>query len=330
LHHVTIDGLAPGTTYVYELVIGGAEGVGVNPRGEVTTIPTDGRKFTFLVWGDPEGIGQGSIAPYVAKCMANDPTDPLFFITLGDFVNTAVPTAYDEYFQAIAELARSTPHLAIPGNHETSVKAEGADFHLYYEYLQLPLGIGVDDEECWAVECGNTLLIGLQTLASKMTDGTYALAEERVQFLDGTLRSSDAEFKLVFGHFPVYSAYGGDCTNPLIRDGANAIYESSLTPMYEEYDVDIVFSGHIHCYERILRDGVTYITAAGGGSTIFTARCFRPEGEVYRRENTYFYERVTVDGSVLTAETVAVAERMGDQVIYYPEPIVIDFVVIRR
>jgi hypothetical protein len=33
---------------------------------------------------------------------------------------------------------------------------------------------------------------------------------------------------------------------------------------------------------------------------------------------------------VLTAETVAVAERMGDQVIYYPEPIVIDFVVIRR
>ena len=50
-----------------------------------------------------------------------------------------------------------------------------------------------------------------------------------------------------------------------------------LSPVFEEYNVDVVFSGHSHIYERThplkagevdLDDGVTYVVTGGGGAPL--------------------------------------------------------------
>ena len=40
-------------------------------------------------------------------------------------------------------------------------------------------------------------------------------------------------------------------------------------PLFEEYGVDVVFTGHDHCYERSFANGVFYIVTGGGGGPLY-------------------------------------------------------------
>ena len=42
-----------------------------------------------------------------------------------------------------------------------------------------------------------------------------------------------------------------------------------LVPLIEAGDVDLVFSGHTHAYERYLHKGVSYIVTGGGGTFLY-------------------------------------------------------------
>ena len=104
----------------------------------------------------------------------------------------------------------------------------------------------------------------------------YTFAKESVQFfaidtnsnadwkiqlnwLEENLARTQAPWKIVFGHHPVYSSgvHGG--SQQLVK---------LLTPLFARYGVQLYISGHDHNYERTHRlQGTTYLVCGAGAKT---------------------------------------------------------------
>ncbi|WP_427162897.1 metallophosphoesterase family protein [Aliinostoc sp. HNIBRCY26] len=83
--------------------------------------------------------------------------------------------------------------------------------------------------------------------------------QNQLSWLEKELSSSDATWKIVFGHHPIYSSgvYG-----------SNSEFIKTFTPLFKKYGVQLYINGHEHSYERTRAiDGTTYlICGAGAGN----------------------------------------------------------------
>ena len=70
--------------------------------------------------------------------------------------------------------------------------------------------------------------------------------------------AQNAEWLFVISHIPSY--VGGSLEHFQTN-------KENLVPLFEKYNVDINFSGHLHGYERGVVNGVNYIITAGGGGS---------------------------------------------------------------
>ncbi|MBW4510315.1 MAG: metallophosphoesterase [Scytonematopsis contorta HA4267-MV1] len=83
--------------------------------------------------------------------------------------------------------------------------------------------------------------------------------KSQLDWLEKELSSSDAPWKIVFGHHPVYASgvYG-----------SNPDFIKKFTPLFQKYNVQLYINGHEHHYERTRSiNGTTYlICGAGAGN----------------------------------------------------------------
>ncbi|MBD2250473.1 metallophosphoesterase family protein [Nostoc parmelioides] len=83
--------------------------------------------------------------------------------------------------------------------------------------------------------------------------------QNQLTWLEKELSSSNAPWKIVFGHHPIYSSgvYG-----------SNQAFIKTFTPLFQKYGVQLYINGHEHSYERTRAiDGTTYlICGAGAGN----------------------------------------------------------------
>lgn len=83
--------------------------------------------------------------------------------------------------------------------------------------------------------------------------------KNQLTWLEKELSSSNAPWKVVFGHHPIYSSgvYG-----------SNEAFIKTFTPLFKKYAVQLYINGHEHSYERTRAiDGTTYlICGAGAGN----------------------------------------------------------------
>lgn len=83
--------------------------------------------------------------------------------------------------------------------------------------------------------------------------------DKQLEWLENNLTSSQANWKIVFGHHPVYSS-GLHGSTPHLRE--------TLPPLFSRYGVNLYINGHDHNYERTIpMKGTTYLTCGGGAST---------------------------------------------------------------
>ncbi|MBW4680763.1 MAG: metallophosphoesterase [Microcoleus vaginatus WJT46-NPBG5] len=81
----------------------------------------------------------------------------------------------------------------------------------------------------------------------------------QLPWLEKELSSSDAPWKIVFGHHPVYSAG---------LHGSSKKLRQILPPLFEKYNVRLYINGHDHNYERTqVVKGTTYLTCGAGAGT---------------------------------------------------------------
>ena len=81
----------------------------------------------------------------------------------------------------------------------------------------------------------------------------------QLAWLETELSRSDAPWKVVFGHHPVYSSG---------HYGNNRTFIKQFTPLFENYGVQLYINGHDHNYERSRPiNGTTYMITGSGAGT---------------------------------------------------------------
>jgi predicted MPP superfamily phosphohydrolase len=81
---------------------------------------------------------------------------------------------------------------------------------------------------------------------------------EQLDWIEKELQSSREDWKIPYFHHPLYSS--GQ------RHGSHIDLRAALEPVFREYGVSVVFSGHDHFYERIKpQHGIVYFVVGSGG-----------------------------------------------------------------
>ncbi len=89
---------------------------------------------------------------------------------------------------------------------------------------------------------------------------TVECNEAELQWLDAELAKSTAKWKLVYGHYHIYSATRGD----------NKILIERLLPILKKRHVDVYLNGHDHnLQEEKPEDGVHFFVSGGGGAGLY-------------------------------------------------------------
>ena len=128
-------------------------------------------------------------------------------------------------------------------------------------------------------------------------DSNY-MDQDQQRWLDEELSKSNSKWKIAYFHHPIYSSGG--------RHGSEVDLRSIVEPMFIKYNLNVVFAGHEHFYERLKpQKGINYFTAGGSaklrsgdivGSSALTAKGFDTEQS---------FMLVEIDGDVLRFQTIS-------------------------
>lgn len=87
---------------------------------------------------------------------------------------------------------------------------------------------------------------------------TTNLDRTQMNWLDNSLRSSKAIWKIAVFHHPIYSSAK--------KHGSNSKLQKQLEPLFKIHNVQVVFAGHDHVYERIRpQQGIQHFVTGGAG-----------------------------------------------------------------
>lgn len=253
-------------------------------------------EFRFLVFGDS---GNGSKEQLVLADLMVE-ADPDFVLHTGDLAypqgtKTQVQKYVLEVYEELFKVAEFYPSL---GNHD--YLTENANPAL--KAFELP------GNECYySFDWGNAHFIALDT-NTPLYDG-----DEMINWLRSDLESVKDEtlWIFVYFHHPPY-------TSSAVHDPDLRV-QQKLVPIFEEYGVDVVFSGHAHNYERTCRirsdrcakDGVHYIVTGGGGGSLYGFEA--PYWFTVLQKKSHHFLRVDVSGCGLTLEAVGLNRGILDK-----------------
>jgi hypothetical protein len=181
----------------------------------------------------------------MARVHAIQPYDDLLLLGDNVYWNGDPAKLPDTVFGPFSGLLhRGVGLLAILGNHDV---LEG-----HGDAQMAAMGM---EGRYWAKTFDDVLLVGLDS---------NALDAEQVQWLERTLADSDATWKVVALHHPLYSAG---------YQGSSIEVRRLLEPIFIANGVQLVLSGHDHDYQRSeVINGVTYIVSGAGSGTRRTGR----------------------------------------------------------
>jgi 3',5'-cyclic AMP phosphodiesterase CpdA len=208
------------------------------PGEEVPPAITDAT--VFMVYGDSRDN------PHVHRKLVEEMRRHDFDIVLhtGDFVNRGDAT--DEW-EEVREITRGMVLYPTVGNHDYPLENYFLTFNVstYYSF-----------------DYGYVHVVSLNVFEN------YTRGSPQYRWLERDLNNSNAPWKVIFFHVPPYSSG---------EHGPDLDIQDTLVPLFEEYGVEIVFSGHDHDYERshpllrseISNKGVVYFVSGGGGAKLY-------------------------------------------------------------
>ncbi len=131
------------------------------------------------------------------------------------------------------------------GNHEMNSRK-------YYRQFDLP-----NNEQWYTVDKQGVHFIVLNTCTN------IQYGSEQYKWLENDLQNIDSTVNFVVAIFH-HSPYS---TGRHVEDEKGL--RNSITPLFEKYQIDAVFTGHDHHYERSEVNGTCYIVSGGGGAPLY-------------------------------------------------------------
>lgn len=220
--------------------------------------------INFYVFGDSQGY-QGGVEQIVTVANLHRPD---FIFHCGDLT----PFGQENQYQDIKTVLDQSivPVYTTIGNHD--LKDGGGE--LYEEYFGTPT---------YSFNIGPAHFTVFNTSSSDVSSQEFT-------WLEQDLSQTEAEFKFVFTHIPPFDPRTGE-DHSLI----NSTTSTHLMSLFEEYEVDVVFTGHIHMYNETIINGVKYVITGGAGASLYADE---ESGGIYH------YMNITLNESGLSIEPI--------------------------
>jgi hypothetical protein len=266
-HEIELDNLMSSTKYYYKVVSDFIE----SDIYSFYTIFEENATIRFIAYGDTRGVWDNWInAGVVANAIEKE--DSFFVLHTGDIVNDGrVLSQWIDFFTISNFIHNSTLFPSL-GNHEYY-----ADH--YFKYFILP-----NNEYWYSFDSGPVHFICLDS------NFKNSLRLSQLFWLIKDLRTNTKPFTIVYFHYPPYSSG---------NHGSTYILRFLWGFIFNHFNVDIVFNGHDHCYERGKVNNVNYIVTGGGGAPPYDVG--NSWWTVYS-EKTFHYCLITVNQEELTFE----------------------------
>eukprot|EP01060_Flectonema_neradi_P002642 TRINITY_DN1167_c2_g1_i2.p1 TRINITY_DN1167_c2_g1~~TRINITY_DN1167_c2_g1_i2.p1 ORF type:complete len:446 (+),score=111.39 TRINITY_DN1167_c2_g1_i2:38-1339(+) len=253
LYHTVLGGLDPSSTYYY--CVGFTEDVLTDPVPFKTrsSSPESTRVMIFGDTGNNHYWSTGTV-PTIRKEVENGTVTAV--VHTGDFAYYAKDNdgkQGDIHAQEISNLTGSgmVPFMAVPGNAEVfCYRPPGIPLwaQCMEDYQMRFIMPGYEKtHSLWSsFDLGYAHYVLLDSEALLWCGASQSQADQLV-FLKNDLEAAQkrrADIPWIFAvvHRPLYSSYNSTGEQLAMRDG--------FAELLEEYKVDIVFSGHVHSYER--------------------------------------------------------------------------------
>ncbi|MDP8257304.1 MAG: metallophosphoesterase [Candidatus Alcyoniella australis] len=287
-HVIPIYGLDSGALYHYRVSLNGE----LSDDHTLRTAPHNLDPYLWVAMGDSRG---GSIAtPNVNHEATVEQVltwDPDFVVNTGDLVSSGEVLAdWDYFFHASTQLMYDRPLFPVFGNHEsdwdpnTGLSGDG-NFVRLFELSPT----GGAEHTYYSFDWGNAHYCVID--GQKQADLLIPGSPQRI-WIQEDLAAAHADlhtnFTFVFFHMPAFSfkeERNGDFTAKLV-----------LEPLFEDYEVDIVFNGHDHHYARAFLWGRNHVLTGGGGAPLYDFCADVEDEQGYRaHDKSYHYVVLEVD-----------------------------------
>jgi len=274
------------------------------------------KRIRFFVIGD-WGRGGTDRQKETADCMADiaDRVKPDFVVSTGDnFYDCGVKDEHDLQWELSFETVYHQKSLQIPwyavlGNHDYMLNPEAQVVYtqksrrwkMPSRFYHQTLKIGPLEEALLVFIDTNTMISEHYHELSPLNIQGQDMGRQ-LQWLEESLRSSRAKWKLVFGHHVLFSGGSMHGNNPELIE--------RLTPIFEQYGVQAYFCGHEHDLQHLKPKGKTHYFVSGAGSEIretdplpYTAFCASENGflDVVILEDFMQVRFIQSDGTVINS-----------------------------
>jgi len=313
-HEALLDGLEPGTTYVYRV----GDGTNFSEWFQFRTASAGREPFTFVYFGDAQNDLKQHWSRVIRQAQSEAPK-ARFFLHAGDLVNRGTSDAeWGEWCYAGGFLHAQIACVATPGNHEysrpptprlkeivrqpfdavASVTKKPTITSHWRPMFALPENgpSGLEETAYWFDYQGARFV----SLNSNVDQ------EAQVAWLDAILKDNPNRWTILTFHHPLFSTAKG-------RD--NKKLREIWQPVFDRHQIDLVLQGHDHSYGRsgLLEanlpaglqvhngdSGTVYVVSVSG------PKAYTVEDQPWMVEHgtgRQLYQVITIDGDSLHYES---------------------------
>ena len=223
--------------------------------------------FSFAVIGDKQ-YGD-NIHKLLLNKINSDP-EISFIVNTGDFALTGQQKDYDNYLKIIK--TSNVPVYQVIGNHD----AVYGGWKIFKK---------VFGPSYYSFNHENSHFVVLDNAFKNSFD------KRQFDWLVGDLKANKQKHTFIFFHKPTF-----DATNTYPDHTMDSRYWiEKMMATFKKYNVDYVFSGHIHGYGKAERNGIIYIITGGGGAHLHLPNYLG---------GFYHYVKITVDEDTISDKVV--------------------------
>lgn len=253
--------------------------------------------FRFIVYGDtrfhdPKDTDAANPPVRVALVQAIAQANPAFICFTGDVVYNGYDKDDWKVFDGETSIWREKKIPVYPalGNHDLHGDEKVALGNYFQRFPDL------HHSRYYSVRAANTLLLVVDSALDETSGAQGAWLAHQLDHVP-----ADVDFVFVMDHHPPYTS----SSNMKMFGGGHSArgQEKELAKMLEDRQAKahfriVMFSGHVHNYERHEHGGVTYFVSGGGAAHAYPIER-KPDDPFQSKEINYHYLLLEVDGRQL-------------------------------
>ncbi len=257
-HEISIENLNPETFYYYQVKLDDNTMLS-DTSWYFKTAPKTGSKSKFSFWSIGDMYpGPQQVAVYEGFKKFRKETYTNLFLTVGDnvYCNGTEECFQSNFFDVYqnGSVLQQSGFYPSTGNHDYDGFAREVDnpAMAYYKSFILPSqgelgGIPSQSEGYYSYDYANVHFVVLESYASGK-DGKRLFEKDNIQlnWLKTDLAKNKQDWTIVYFHYPLYTkgSYDSDSNPDLIK------LRETLAPIFDQFKVDMVLTGHSHTLER--------------------------------------------------------------------------------